>query len=211
MKRTVAIPELGVRTRRVPAEPETRPGILADFDTQLMLQVRDGSVEAGNLLIRRNLERVYRYIARVVRNPRPVEDLTQDVFLQVLKNAPRYEPTARFSTWLYRIATNTALNYLSQAYTKMPRDAEVSAGAARVADRAESGPERQMSLEELRAKVSGAINELPAKQRVALTLFQYEELSYEQIAAVLDTTVEAVRCLLKRARDTLRAKLEGLL
>jgi RNA polymerase sigma-70 factor (ECF subfamily) len=184
---------------------------LRDLDTQLMLQVQAGSAEAANALIRRNFERVSRYIARIVRHPRYVEDLTQDVFLQVLKHAPRYEPAARFSTWLYRIATNTALNYLNQAYVRKQRDARGELPEPQIPDRVAAPPEQRISLDELRERIAGAISSLPVNQRVALTLFQYEELSYGQIAVVLETTVESVRCLLKRARDGLRAQLRGLI
>jgi len=80
-----------------------------------------------------------------------------------------------------------------------------------VMDRSAPAPDRQMSLDELRQQVAGAVGALPMNQRVALTLFEYEDCSYEQIAAILDVTVEAVRCLLMRARTQLRARLQGLL
>lgn len=199
--------------KHAPTKAKARADALADLDTQMMLQVRQGNAEVANSLVRRNFTRVSRYISRVVRDPRSVEDLTQDVFLQVLKSAHRYEPTARFSTWLYRIATNTALNHLNQAYVKKQRDRtrESDNGQPEIVDRSNSSPERQLSLDELRIRVSAAVSTLPVKQRIALTLFQYEGLSYEQIASVLDTTVESVRSLLSRARAALRAKLSGLL
>jgi RNA polymerase sigma-70 factor (ECF subfamily) len=187
-----------------------RPDALADFDTQLMLQVREGAADASNMLLRRNFARVARYISRVVRDPRVVEDLSQEVFLQVLANAGRYEPAAKFSTWLYRIATNTALNHLNQAYIRR-RAKEPSGVTIDVPDnRPETVPDRRMDLHELKNRVSQAVGELPIRQRIALTLSEYEELSYQQIAAVMEVTVEAVRCLLARARATLRRKLAGL-
>ncbi|MBU0639539.1 MAG: sigma-70 family RNA polymerase sigma factor [Planctomycetes bacterium] len=183
---------------------------LGDFDTQLMLQVRDGNREAANALVRRNFERVSRYVARVVRQPRAVEDLTQDVFVQVLTHANRYEPTAKFSTWLYRVATNMALHHLDRARVRR-RVAEPVGPDLDIADTSDAAPDVRMSLDELRDRVALAIGTLPAKQRVALTLFEYEGLSYEQTAAVLEVTVEGVRSLLMRARTTLRRKLIGLL
>ena len=210
MGRASIKPGLSKPGRQTPAKADAPSGVLSDFDTQLMLQVREGNPDAANALMRRNFDRVSRFIARVVRNPRPIEDLTQDVFYQVLKSAPRYEPNAKFSTWLYRIATNTARNYLSQAYVRKRRDQDPETGKPDPVDRAGSSPDRQLSLDELQARVSAAISSLPVNQRIALTLFQYEELSYEQIATVLDTTVESVRCLLKRGRESLRRKLSGL-
>ena len=196
---------VSVRTKR-DAQAEAR----SDFDTQLMLQVCEGNAEAGNTLLRRNFDRVARYIARVVRDQRPIEDLAQDVFLQVLKKAKTYEPTAKFSTWLYRIATNTSLNYIKQAYIKKRREHNPDLDEPVIVDRSGRSPEREVSLDELRGQVSAAISSLPVRQRIALTLFEYEELSYEQIATVLGTNVGSVRSLLKRARQGLRAKLGGL-
>lgn len=199
------------RPQRAPAKPVVPPGVLADLDTQLMLRVREGSPEAANALVRRNFQRVSRYIARLVRRSGPTEDLVQDVFVRVLHSSERYEPTAKFSTWLYRIATNTALNYLNRAHLKDRQEPDPQTGGPEIPARSDSAPERDMSLDELRDRISLAIASLPVNQRIALTLFEYEELSYEQIAGVLDTTVEAVRSLLKRARGSLRGKLRGLL
>lgn len=181
---------------------------LADFDTQLMLQVAAGNREAGSTLIRRNGRRIARYLGRLVRDPRAVEDLTHDVFLSALTHADQFRPTAKVTAWLYRIATNTALNFLKQSSRRQTRP-EPPDGPLEVADPCGATPERRVSQNELRQHVSRAILELPINQRVALTLFQYEEFSYEQIAAVLDVSVEAVRCLLNRARTTLRRQLRA--
>ena len=210
------MPEMGKKVDRIerrvskPSAPQQTTSYLDDLDTQLMLQVRDGNREAANSLIRRNFSRISRYIARLVGYNRPVEDLTQDVFLQAITRAAHYKPTAKVTTWLYRIATNTSLNYLKQPSVKLLA-AEPPEGALELPARAESAPERQVNLDELKAQVADAIAALPINQRIALTLFQYEDFSYEQIAIVLDVTVEAVRSLLMRARTTLRGKLAGLL
>jgi RNA polymerase sigma-70 factor (ECF subfamily) len=175
-----------------------------------MLQAREGSREAASALIRRNRERIGRYIARLIRDRRAVEDLTQDVFLQALSHASQYQPTAKVSTWLYRIATNVALNYLKQPGVRR-RAADSGDDPLEVADRHAPPPDRRLSLDELKQHVSRAILNLPVNQRIALALFQYEDCSYDQIAAVLDVSVEAVRSLLMRARTTLRRDLNGLL
>ncbi len=175
-----------------------------------MLQARQGDRQAADTLIRRNSPRISRYLARLIGNSRPIEDLTQDVFLRAFKHAEQYQPSSRVTTWLYRIATNTALNYIKQATLKrtVPEPAE---SQLEVVDRSEPPPDRRLSLDELRQQVASAVSALPVNQRVALTLFEYEDCSYEQIAAILDVTVEAVRCLLMRARTQLRARLQGLL
>ncbi len=182
---------------------------LADLDTQLMLQAAAGDRDAANNLVRRNADRIARYIRRIVGRQRPVEDLTQDVFLRALSHAASYEPSAKVSTWLYRIATNVSLNYLKQSTNRRPAPAPPD-GELEPADQNQPTPDRQMNLDEVKRQVAAAIGALPVNQRVALTLFQYESLSYEQIAAVLETTVEAVRSLLMRARTTLRRELRGV-
>jgi RNA polymerase sigma-70 factor (ECF subfamily) len=181
---------------------------LGDYDTQLMLQAARGDPEAATALVRRNFALVSRYVARVVRDARAVEDLAQDVFVQVLTTAPRYTPSARFSTWLYRIATNAALNYLKQAQIAR-RAGDPDGIGMELVDRHEPPPDGRISLDELKHRVSEAIGSLPVNQRVALVLFEYENLSYQQIAAVLEVTVEGVRALLTRARATLRTKLQA--
>lgn len=191
----------------ITAAPRVAPELL-DLDTQLMLAFRQGDRDAANSLVRRNFDRVTGFIGRMIRDPKAVEDLTQDVFLRVLTRAPEFEPRAKFTTWLYRIATNRALNYL--------RDRQVQArGLIRTAvdfasDEFESEPARTLNIEELRERISTTIGTLPANQRVALTLFEFEGLSYEQIATVMDLTVESVRSLLTRARSALRKELGSL-
>ena len=181
----------------------------ADLDTQLMLNAAAGDPEAATSLVDRNRLRIAGYIARLVRDRRVVEDLTQDVFLLALKNADQFRPTAKVSTWLYQIATNTTLNYLKQrsARGKTP---PLPTGTYELPDRREREPEQQVSQDELRDQVSAALHLLPLNQRIALTLYEYEACSYVQISAVLDTTVESVRSLLRRARLVLRHELHGL-
>lgn len=201
--KAASAPQVREAPRAEPAE------VLADLDTQLMLQVKQGDSEAAAMLARRNGERVARFLGRMIRDPRVLEDLTQDVFVHVLESARSYQPLAKFSTWLYRIATNTALDYLNKR-KKRPGSLSANEQAGEVPADADFEPEERVGLDELRARVGAAIESLPPNQRVALTLFEYEELSYEQIARVLDVTVDAVRCLLSRARTTLREKLAAV-
>lgn len=196
--------------RKVVAQPPAGQTALADLDTQLMLQARAGDREAAGGLIRRNSPRIARYIARLVGSAEPVEDLTQDVFVQALSHADDYQPTAKVATWLYRIATNVCLNHFKRS-ARSRRAADPTGGQLEVPDRSTPSPDRQMTLDELRSQIAAALHELPLNQRVALTLFQYEDCTYEQIATVLGVSVEAVRSLLMRARTTLRARLHGLI
>ncbi len=192
-----------------PQRPVESP--LSDFDTQLMLQVREGNSEAASRLVRRNFGRVSAYIGRIVRQQRAVEDLTNDVFLSVFAHAGDYQATAKFSTWVYRIATNRAFNYLKQTAQRKQISTGLDDLEAASPDRSDTRPERRMQLDELKLRVAEALSALPARQRAALTLFEYDTMSYEQIAAILDVTVEAVRALLTRARADLRKRLIGVL
>ncbi len=198
-----------VRAIRTPDAAAVREAALADLDTQLMLQARAGDRSAAAALVRRNSARVSRYIARLVGPGPAVEDLTQDVFVQVLSKAADYQPTAKFTTWLYRIATNLVFTDRRSLAHRWRRSAATE--LTDVPDPSQPGPERQVSLDELRERVGRAIQSLPPKQRAVVTLFEYEHLTYQQIAAVLDITEEAVRALLARARARLRTSLSGLL
>ena len=204
------VPQL-VSDSHVQTAPEVAHSApVADVDAQLMLQVRGGNRDAASMLVRRNLDRVARFIARIVRFERHVEDITQEVFLQVLASAHRYEPTARFSTWLYRIAMNTALDHLANPYQRRRRETKNNE-IQELPGESREEPQQAASLAELRDQIQTAIAALPVNQRVALTLFQFEDMSYEQIASVMDLSIEGVRSLLARARRALRAELQNLL
>lgn len=206
-------PTKGVREHapaKTPVRKNVAPELLADLDTQLMLRVQQGDREAAGTLVRRNFERIGRYIARLLGHSRSAEDLTQDVFLRALSRAERYEPTAKVTTWLYRIATNTTLNYLKRTGKRQPA-AEPPEGPHEPPDHRSRTPDQHVGADEVRAQVAEAVRELPVNQRVALLLFEYEHCSYEQIAQILGVSVEAVRSLLLRARTTLRRQLHELM
>lgn len=211
-----AVPPTAKTTKRlVPARPKA-PRLpvdspLGDFDTQLMLQVREGNSEAAGRLIRRNFKRVSAYISRIIRQERAVEDLTSDVFLSVLAHARDYRPKAKFSTWVYRIATNRAFNHLKQSARHKQVSTALDDREASIPDRGDARPDRRLQLVELQRRVADAIGKLPVRQRAALTLFEYEAMPYEQIAEILDVSVESVRALLTRARAELRKRLAGVL
>lgn len=203
-----AAPALGPAARAPVAEHAN--DFLADIDTQLILQYAAGRSDAANALIRRNLDRVTRFVARVVRDPRVIEDLVQDVFVHVLTRAGTYTPSARFSTWLYRVATNTALSHLRQRSTQK-RKPPAALAEMDIADAGQPLPEQTLKFNELRERLAALIDELPPNQRIALVLFETEDFTYHQIAHVLSVTVESVRALLMRARTTLRRRLGPLL
>lgn len=175
-----------------------------------MLDFQAGNQEAFRRLVKHTQAKVYAVIYRLIPDHAQVEDLVQEVFLRVFRTAGRYQPMAKFSTWLYRIAANVALNAL-RAGRKMKlssleladRDDE-SSWRRDVHDTRSAAPVSRLDAEELRARILAAIAELPENQRIAITLNRFEHMSYQQIAAVLDCSTMAVKSLLSRARCNLR-------
>ena len=181
-----------------------------DYDVQLMLRVKDGDSFSFGLLLERHRHPVIHFLYRMVQNHAVAEELAQDVFLRVFRSRGSYEATAKFTTWLFRIATHLALNWLRDAKKDRIQDsldAESSdAPALQVADRHPNVEQHMVSgtrLEEIRR----AIGLLPEKQRAAVLMHKYEEMEYSQIAKVLCCSESAVKSLLFRAYETLRARL----
>lgn len=186
---------------------------LLDPDVRLMLQVRDDDAAAFEELVMRYQNRVVGILIHLTRRREQAEDLAQEVFLRVFRARKRYTPDAKFSTWLFTIANNVALN----AKRSMARRREVNLGAdSRDDDRPRgleqmaleaSGlmPTRQLDKAERAEMVRLAIEALPERQRVALLLSKFENMSYVDIAETMEMTVQATKSLLSRARENLRA------
>lgn len=175
-----------------------------------MLAFQGGQREAFRRLVQRNQAKVYAMIFRVIGDHAQVEDLTQEVFLRVFRTAERYMPLAKFSTWLYRIAANVALNAI-RAGRKMKLagldlldEEDGSRWHRAVPDGRTPSPQTRLDAAELHAKLAEAVAALPENQRVAITLNQYEHMSYHEIAEILDCSTMAVKSLLSRARGNVR-------
>ena len=175
-----------------------------------MLAFQAGREEAFRTLVQRNQAKVYAMIFRVIGNHAQVEDLTQEVFLRVFRTAGRYRPLAKFSTWLYRIAANVALNAIRArrkiklAPLELPDEEDGSSWHRDVPDTRVAPPQAGMDAAELRVKLAEAIAALPENQRIAFTLNQYEHMSYQEIADILSCSTMAIKSLLSRARSNLR-------
>jgi RNA polymerase sigma-70 factor (ECF subfamily) len=195
-----------------PALLNSPPTIAADPDVHLMMLFQDGNDEAFAQLVRRNQHKVFAVIFRFLRNRAEAEDLTQEVFLRVYRTAARYEPTARFSTWLYSIATNISRNAIRSRSRLRTSPLEIRSdddeGFHRdLPDTTSPQPQTAMDKQEQDKAVMEAIDQLPEQQKVAIILNKYEDLCYEDVAAVLDCSVMAVKSLLSRARSNLKTKL----
>ncbi len=182
-----------------------------------MIRVRHGDRTAFAELVEYHQQRVVGTVARMLgADAADAEDIGQQVFLRVWKSAARYEPTAKFTTWLYTITRNLVFNELRRRKHRPVTsfDAEPSEGAAsggdstaRFEDPQAPAPDATLLQAELQEAISAAIAQLPEAQRMAIVLRRYEELSYEEIAGVLQMTVPAVKSLLFRARVLLRERL----
>jgi len=181
-----------------------------DYDAELMIRVREGDGASFGVLLDKHRSSVVHFLYRMVQNQAIAEELAQEVFLRVYRSRSTYEPTAKFTTWLFRIATHLALNSLRDG--KQERVQERLDGgspetpARQVLDTrpsAEAVMVKEVRLEEVRRAVAA----LPEKQRAAVLMHKYEEMEYSQIANVLSCSESAVKSLLFRAYETLRARL----
>jgi len=181
-----------------------------DLDAELMLRVKDGDAASFGVLLEKHRVPVTRFVYRLVQEQAVSEELAQEVFLRVYRSRSSYEPTAKFKTWLFRIASHLALNWL--------RDEKHERGQERLDDLSTDLPARQITdrrpsveqelLYEVKLKeIRRAVAELPDKQRAAVLMHKYEEMEYTQIAKVLGCSESAVKSLLFRAYVTLRARL----
>jgi RNA polymerase sigma-70 factor (ECF subfamily) len=183
-------------------------------DVQLMLDVKAGDEASFDLLLRKYRLPLVNFLFRMVRDAATAEDLTQEVFLRVYRARKQYSPSAKFTTWLFRIATNLALNSVRD---NRHRRADVSIDVPVEEDEAPRElPAREMRIDEHMIErdrsefIRRAVSALPEKQRVAVLLHKYEEMDYGEIAKVLECSESALKSLLFRAYETLRVQLAPL-
>ncbi len=183
-----------------------------------MLRFKRGERAAFDLLVERNTNKIHALVFRFLGDPAAVEDLTQEVFLRIYRTAPRYEPTAKFSTWLYRIVANLSFNVLRNR--KKAHQTQLEAIGAGdddeafyrdVKDEKTASPTKAMDASELSSVVSAAIEALPENQKIAIILNKYEHKNYEDIASILACSTMAVKSLLSRARGNLKDSLQRYL
>ena len=197
-------------------DPETLPerSSATDPDAELMLRVRDGDADSFRVLLEKHRNPVMHFVDRMTQNPAVSEELTQEVFLRVYRSRSTYEPTARFTTWLFRIATHLTLNWLRDGRVEraQQRIDDSGDGEIRTRELADRKPttEQKLVSEARLQEVREAIASLPAKQRAAVLMHKYEELEYSQIAVSLGCSESAVKSLLFRAYETLRSRLSHM-
>lgn len=183
-------------------------------DIALMLRVKTGDLDAFEILVERHQHSVVGTAAKMLGGEAEAEDVAQQVFVRVWKSAARYEPTAKFTTWLMTITRNLVFNEMRrrQRAKFIPIDAEPEEGPAPQFEDADAAPPNQELLDnELKNAIGKAIADLPENQRTAIVLRRYEDMPYEDIAKVLKTSVPAVKSILFRARAELKEALKRYL
>jgi RNA polymerase sigma-70 factor, ECF subfamily len=187
---------------------------MARSDVQLMLDVKAGDDASFDFLLQKYRSPLVNFLHRMVRDAATAEDLAQEVFLRVYRARKQYTPSAKFTTWLFRIATNLALNSVrDNRYAKLavPLDAPADEDSAPM-----ELPTREMRIDEHMIErdrtefIRRAIASLPEKQRAAVLLHKYEEMDYGEIARILDCSESALKSLLFRAYENLRLQLAPL-
>jgi RNA polymerase sigma-70 factor, ECF subfamily len=184
-------------------------------DLRLMLRIRNGDEEAFQQLVEIHQHRVVGTCARMLGDDTEAEDVAQQVFIRIWKSAARWEPSAKFTTWLYTILRNLVFNECRRRSRHPARslDAVQEDGEQpqQFEDSSVKAPNVLLLDIEMQEAVARAIEELPETQRMAVILRRYQDVSYEEIAAVLELTVPAVKSVLFRARTELREKLKKYL
>lgn len=189
---------------------------LRDPDIRLMLSVRDNDdADAFAQLVDLYQHRLVSVMRHLVGSPEEAEDLAQEVFLRVFRTRRNYHPTAKFSTWLFTIANNLALNLRRdrKRRTTVPLDVQDSgqmllSPAHRVANQRDRAPHHGIDQEELSAVVRRALDCLNERQKMAVILNKFEDMNYAEIADVMGLSTKAIKSLLSRARARLREELQ---
>ena len=186
----------------------------AEQDLRWMERVKQGDTNAFQSLVEAWQRRIVGTIGKMLGDDLDAEDLAQQVFIRVWKSAPRWEPTAKFSTWIFKITRNLVYNEFRRRGRHPVQSLDRKVGSdeddprpLQVADPGVKTPDTALLDNEMQAAIQRAIDELPEAQRMAIVLRRYDDIPYEEIGEILDLSVPAVKSLLFRARTELRKKL----
>lgn len=186
-----------------------------DTDKELVRRVQKGDQAAFDLLFVRYQTKIVNLVARYVHDREEMLDVTQEAFIKAYRALPRFRGDSQFYTWLYRIAINTAKNHLV-AKSRRPPGVDVDVDETEYRDDASAlreteTPEAALARDQLEGAIRTALNDLPDDLRSALTLREFDGLSYEQIAEVMECPVGTVRSRIFRAREFVDQRIQGVL
>ena len=183
-------------------------------DAEIMLKVKEGDDSAFSYLIEKYRRPIISFMYRMVHNSAVAEELTQEVFLRVYRSRSGYEAEAKFTTWLYRIATNLAVNHARDTKHERPElkksldEPDEETGLMMDVADSRMNVEQQIVRRERLAAIRKQVESLPERQRMAVMMHKYQNMDYKQIADVLHLSESATKSLLFRAYETLREKLK---
>ena len=209
---------LGAKTLggfRMTAQVAPNLDVGIDVDQQLVERVQKGDKRAFDLLVLKYQHKIFAVISRFIRDHAEVQDVAQDAFIKAYRALPNFRGESAFYTWMYRIAINTAKNYLVARNRRPPasdldvEDAEFFAGNDAMHEM--NTPERNLLRDELQAVIDQAFRDLPDDLRMAVTLREIDGLSYEEIAEAMDCPIGTVRSRIFRAREAVDKKIQPLI
>jgi RNA polymerase sigma-70 factor (ECF subfamily) len=198
-----------------PAPQNNSSGAIFDTDQELVRRVQKGDKRAFDLLVRRYQHKIHGLVSRFIRSPDEIDDVVQESFIKAYRALPRFRGDSAFYTWVYRIAINTAKNHLV-ARSRRPPDVDVEVSDAEFIESADhlrdsESPESALARDQLERTIDDAIRALPEDLRSAVTLREFDGLSYEQIAAIMECPVGTVRSRIFRAREAIDKRIKPLL
>lgn len=211
-----AAPAASARVLAINPQPESQAKVSEkEIDQQLVLRVQKGDKRAFDLLVGKYQHKIMAVISRYIRNPDEVQDVAQDTFVRAWRALPRFRGDSAFFTWLYRIAINTAKNQLVSR-SRRPPDTDIDIDDAQFLDSADGLRDVDTPLghalsDEIAVAVRRALDALPAEMRQAISLREFDGLSYEEIAEVMECPVGTVRSRIFRAREAIDEVLAPLL
>jgi RNA polymerase sigma-70 factor (ECF subfamily) len=200
--------------RAAPVEVDTSLPEAGRSDAEIMLQVKAGDDSAFEYLVQKYRRPMMNFMFRMAHSSAAAEDLAQEVFLRVYRSRESYEASAKFTTWLYRIATNLAVNHARDTRHERPENTvsldEPDEESGRTLDLPDRGPsaEETMVQRERVAAIRRRVQALPERQRIAVVMHKYQQMEYRQIGDVLRLSESATKSLLFRAYETLREQLK---
>ena len=187
-----------------------------EVDQRLVERVRRGDKKAFELLVAKYQRKLNRLLSRFIRDPAEVEDVAQEAFIKAYRALPSFRGESAFYTWLYRIAVNTAKNYLVAAGRRAPTSTQFNSEEAESFEeghqlRHMNTPEAELMSKQIAATVNQSMEELPEELRTAIALCEIEGMSYEDIAAAMNCPIGTVRSRIFRARETIAARIRPML
>jgi len=177
-----------------------------DPDVELMRKFQNGDISAFERLVRKYQRPLINFAYRFLHDQNEAEDVAQEIFLRIYSSARKYRPTAKFSTWIYRIATNLCLNELRRRRNRFQESLETGGGEEEpinLPDRSIQSPFEAVAQIEHGRVIRKAIDDLPPRQKTAVVLSKYQGLSYKEVAEIMQCSEGAVKSYLHRARETL--------